>query len=159
MITFRPTRDATRQQTKKRKKSRKARERKQTFWSKRNTDSICKHVDAFEDACAALVRKLNFLVSTAGENGAGSLRRSTTERARRAGGDVVHGVGMCGGGRKEKGEVGGEKEVGREKRKEGKKYAAKRPFMFVPLFGSGLCKNQEISHAVPSEHFVVYHLS
>ena len=91
MITFRPTRDTTRQQTKEKRITR-ARKRKQTFWSKRNTDSVCKHVDAFEDACAALVRKLNFLVSAAGENGAGSLRRSTAERARRAGGDVVHDV-------------------------------------------------------------------
>jgi hypothetical protein len=32
----------------------KVRERKQTFWPKRNTDSVCKHVDAFEDARTAL---------------------------------------------------------------------------------------------------------
>lgn len=70
----------------------KSRKREQTFWSKRNTDSVCKHVDAFEDARAALVGKPNFLVGTAGENGAGSFRRSTTECARRAGSDVVHGV-------------------------------------------------------------------
>lgn len=113
IITFRPTRDTSANQG---KNNHKPRERKQTFRSKRNTDSACKHVDAFEDACAALVRKLNFLVSTAGENGAGSLRRSTTERARRAGGDVVHGVGTCGGAGEESGEVDGEKEVGRRRK-------------------------------------------
>ena len=131
MITFRPTRDTSANRGK--TTTAKASKRKRTFWSKRNTDSVCKHVNAFEDARATLVRKLNFLVSATGENGTGSLRRSTTERTRRAGGDVVHGVEMWGGGREERWTVrrkwveDGEREKG---------YAAKRPFIFVPLFGS-----------------------
>jgi hypothetical protein len=72
----------------------KVRGKKQTFWSKRNTDSVCKHVNTFKNARAALVGKPNFFVSAASENSAGSLCRSTTERARGAGGDVVHGVRM-----------------------------------------------------------------
>jgi hypothetical protein len=69
------------------------RERKtQTFRSKRNTDSVCKHVDALEDASAALVGKLNFLVGAAGEDGASGLRGCTTERTGGARRDVMHGV-------------------------------------------------------------------
>ncbi len=152
MITFRPTCDTS---ANPKGKQPQGKERKQTFWSKRNTNSVCKHVDAFEDARAALIRKLNFLVSATGENGAGSLRRSTTERARRAGGDVVHGVGMCRGGREERREVGGEKEVGREKRKKGNTRQS-GPFIFVPLFGSFYVRiKKSLTPSRPLfEHFV-----
>ena len=95
-----PTLRATRQHT----KTRQAQIKSKTFWPKRNTDSVCKYVDAFENARAALIRELNFLVDAASENGASSPGRSTTERARGRRSDVMHGVGMCefcGKGRRE----------------------------------------------------------
>jgi hypothetical protein len=66
----------------------------QTFRPKRNTDSVCKHVNAFEDARAALVGELDFLVGTAGQNRASGLSGSATESTRRRRRDVMHGVGM-----------------------------------------------------------------
>jgi len=57
-------------------------------------------------------------VSTASENGAGSLRRSATERARRGRGEVMHGVGMCGGRVESWTDA---KEVGRRKKKKERK--------------------------------------
>jgi hypothetical protein len=32
---------------------------KRTFWPKRNTDSVCKHVNAFKDFCVALIGELD----------------------------------------------------------------------------------------------------
>jgi hypothetical protein len=145
MMTFRPTTDTS---ANPRENNHKARDRKQTFWSKRNTDSVCKHINAFEDARAALVGKLNFLVSATGENGAGSLRRSTTERARRAGGDVMHGVGMCRGGREEREErwMVRRKWVGRKGRKEIRGKAAQDLCLSICLV-RGYVSIKEISHA------------
>jgi hypothetical protein len=89
MITLRPTCDTS---ANRRATDESALEEEQTFWPKRNTNSVCKHVNALENARAALVGKLNFLVGAAGENSASGLRGSTTERAGGARGDVMHGV-------------------------------------------------------------------
>jgi hypothetical protein len=89
MITLRPTRDTSANQ---RATDETALGEERTFRPKRNTDSVCKHVNALEDARAALVGKLNFLVGAAGEDGASGLRGSTTERAGGARRDVMHGV-------------------------------------------------------------------
>ena len=59
-----------------------ATESEQTFRPKRNTDSVCKHVNAFEDACAALVGELDFLVCTAGQNRANGFSGSATKSTR-----------------------------------------------------------------------------
>ena len=110
----------------------------QTFRPKRNTNSVCKHVNTLEDARAALVGKLNFLVGAAGEDSASGLRGSTTERAGGARRDVMHGESGVGKLRGERGEglwvsLGGveEKERERNTRQSG-------PLLFVPLFGSRL---------------------
>jgi len=67
-----------------------------TFRSKRNTNSVCKHVNALEDARAALVGKLNFLVGATREDGASGLRGRTAESAGGARRDVMHGVYFLG---------------------------------------------------------------
>ena len=116
----------------------------QTFRPKRNTDSVCKHVDALEDARTTLVGKLNFLVGATGENGASGLRGSTTERAGGAGRDVMHGVFGCeevGGGRREKSESVMGRSWGRRERAE-RNCAAKRPFIICPFVWLSLTEDK-----------------
>jgi hypothetical protein len=67
---------------------------KRTFRPKRDTDSVCKHVNAFEDARAALVGESDFLVGTAGQHRASGLSGSATKSTRRRRRDVMHGVEM-----------------------------------------------------------------
>jgi len=126
MMTLRPTRDTSANQ---RATDKSALGEEQTFRPKRNTNSVCKHVNALEDARAAFVGKLNFLVGAAGEDGASGLRGSTTERAGGARRDVMHGVldvrKLRGEGRRTVGVFG----RGWGKRKGREKYAAKRPFI------------------------------
>jgi hypothetical protein len=65
---------------------------------------------------------------------------------------VVHGVGMCGGAGEERAEVDGEKEVGRRRKGRKERNTRQSGLMFVPLFGSCICKNSLTQY----EHLVVY---
>ena len=87
MITFRPMQDTSANQD----VTTGASKSKQTFRPKRNTDSVCKHVNAIEDARAGLVGELDFLVGTASQNRASGLSGSATEGTRRRRRDVMHG--------------------------------------------------------------------
>ena len=87
MITFRPMQDTSANQD----VTTGATKSKRTFRPKRNTDSVCKHVNAIEDARASLVGELDFLVGTASQYRASSLSGSATESTRRRRRDVMHG--------------------------------------------------------------------
>lgn len=53
-----------------------------TLRSQSHTDSVRKDVDTLENACSALVRKLDLLVRPADQRGFACFRGSTTERPR-----------------------------------------------------------------------------
>ena len=70
-----------------------------TLRTERNADSVCEDIDTLEDARAALVGELDFLVGTALQCRLSSLRSGSADSRGRRGGETVHGSGESDGER------------------------------------------------------------